>query len=137
MAERILHKKFHKFIFSKDSHFFSATILCKLFTMASPCCKRSTRTYCDIFLLAEEAHSNVVPERGTFRRLVGCYSVLGESHIKVAMLLHHAAHCKDGLHIRRVIGHSIAKVVKCLLELANLRLRQSQRQRRRIEIEKH
>lgn len=47
-------------------------------------------THRNIFLLAEEAHSDVVPERGAFGNSTSRHPVLREGHIEVPVHLHHA-----------------------------------------------
>lgn len=58
---------------------------------------RKRDTYCNVFLLAKEAHPNIVPQRGAFRHGAGHHPVFGEGNIKISMGLHQAASCQGGL----------------------------------------
>lgn len=57
-------------------------------------------THRHVLLLAEETHSDVVPERGAFWDSRGYDPVLGEGNIEVPVGLHHAACRQDGLKPR-------------------------------------
>lgn len=52
---------------------------------------RKPETYCYIFLLPEEAHADVVPQRGALGDSAGYQPVLGEGNVEVPVGLHHAA----------------------------------------------
>lgn len=58
---------------------------------------RGGDTHCHIFLLAKEAHSDVIPEWRAFCNSTRYNFVFGEGNIKVPVGLHHAACCQDGL----------------------------------------
>jgi len=47
--------------------------------------KKKKTAYSHVFLLAIEAHADVVPEWAALWGLLCCYSVLGEGNIKVSM----------------------------------------------------
>lgn len=83
--------------------------------------RTGNNAYSNIFLLAKESHSNVVPQWWALRGCHSSYSVLVQGHIKVSMSLHHAPSRHDGLDMRGVIGHGISKVFKCSLVLTNLK----------------
>ena len=74
----------------------------------------------DVFLLAEEAHADVVPERSAFRRDLRGDAVLSERHVIVTMLLHHTSGRKDRLSVRRLVRQCIAQVFERLLVLRHL-----------------
>lgn len=59
-------------------------------------------THCHIFLLAKEAHSDVIPEWRAFYNSTRYNFVFGEGNIKVPVGLHHAACCQDGLKTCKV-----------------------------------
>ena len=50
-----------------------------------------------MFLLPEQAHSNVVPELWGLRRGSGCHAILGESNVVVTMALDHGSCSQDSL----------------------------------------
>ena len=76
-----------------------------------------------VFLLAEEAHSDVVPQGGALRRRLRRHAVLAQRDVEVPVLLHHAARRYDRLHVTGVVGHRVAELLKRLLVLADLRRR--------------
>lgn len=45
------------------------------------------RTYCHIFLLFKEAHSNIIPKRNRLRQELCSDFILGESNIKILVIL--------------------------------------------------
>ena len=59
--------------------------------------RKRRNTHSHVFLLAEEAHANVVPEGGALGHGTGSHTVLVHGHIKVSVSLHHATCSKDGL----------------------------------------
>ena len=82
-------------------------------------------THCHIFLLAKEAHSDVIPEWRAFYNSTRYNFVFGEGNIKVPMGLHHAACCQDGLVVGRVVSQCVSKMFKCLLVNAELGKKQT------------
>ena len=78
-------------------------------------------TYRDSFLLAEETHSNVVPERSALGRLLRCDAVLHECHVVVVVLLHHVSCSQDRLRVDGVVRQCVAEVLERALELATLK----------------
>lgn len=59
-------------------------------------------THSDVFLFAEEAHPDVVPERWALGDGVCGDAVLVHGHVIISMSLHHTAGGKDGLNNRKL-----------------------------------
>ena len=56
-------------------------------------------THSHVFLLAKEAHSDVVPELRRLGGGSGRHSVLSEGHVVVTMVLNHGTCCQNGLGV--------------------------------------
>lgn len=72
--------------------------------------ERGNHTHSDIFLLAEEAHPNVVPQGRAFRHAADHCPVFGEGNIIISMGLHHAASCQCSLQEKgreTIWGHAL------------------------------
>ncbi|CAH1780548.1 unnamed protein product, partial [Owenia fusiformis] len=71
--------------------------------------------HCNIFLLSEKAHANIIPQWRTFWSLYSSNPVFCECHVKVSVRLHHATSSQNSLDMGWVIRHGIAKMLKGLL----------------------
>mmetsp|Transcript_23304 Transcript_23304/g.68673 ORF Transcript_23304/g.68673 Transcript_23304/m.68673 type:complete len:259 (+) Transcript_23304:580-1356(+) len=81
----------------------------------------------DVTLLAEEAHSNVVPELRRIRRGHGGDPVLDKSHVHVRVVLDDGAGGKDGLGILGVVGERVTEEVESAVILSETQVEQPHR----------
>ena len=77
-------------------------------------------THSHVFLLAIEAHPNVVPQWSTLRSLLGGNAVLGQCNVVVGMQLKHGPGRHYGLHIGWVKTQRVAEILEGHLILALL-----------------